>query len=191
MIAVHVCKHACIHKYMLCVHACVCEIIFLNRIQTIWKCLYHKSASNHGTLGYFKSSLNRAAVKKRPKDDVNALLDFLTTVVNGHLVVAACRVLGISHPDSHVQLPRNIQSSSKDVQLEYICSISRHVVKELMYSSARSCFLTVLMNQPMEFITMPVCCVIMVHSLWSFVMHGLRAIATMSFDAGDFSYPTL
>lgn len=104
--------------------------LFCFHIQTIWKCLYHKSAMNHGTLGFFKSKLNRSAVKKCPKDDVNASLDFLTTVVNGHLLGCACNVLGISSLDSHVDVPSSIRSSSRDVKLEYISSIAREVVQK-------------------------------------------------------------
>ena len=53
------------------------------------KCLYNKSSLNHGTLGFFKSKLNRMAVKKMPKDDVDACLDFLLTLVHGNLLATA------------------------------------------------------------------------------------------------------
>ena len=119
---------------MFSAHTCKCNVNacnhpFIFHIQTIWKCLYQKSGLNHGTLGFFKCKLNLSAVKKNPKDDVNASLGFLTTVVNGHLLGCACNVLGISTLDSHVDVPGSIRSSSRDVKLEYISSIARKVVK--------------------------------------------------------------
>ena len=54
--------------------------------QVIWKQLYKQSsASDHGTLGFFRCKLNRTTVSTDVKKDVNAALDFLLTVVKGHL----------------------------------------------------------------------------------------------------------
>ena len=59
-------------------------------------CLFGNTSRDHGTLGYFKSLLNRTPVKNDPKKDVNATLDFNLTIVRGHLLAVACKVLGVT-----------------------------------------------------------------------------------------------
>ena len=67
----------------------------------MWKQLYKQSsARDHGTLGFFKTDV---------KKDVNATLDFLLTVVKGHLLAVTCEVLGITKLDSKVNLPLNVK----------------------------------------------------------------------------------
>lgn len=91
-------------------------IIVMYVIQVIWKHLYQQSSKGHGTLGFFQSLLNRRTVKKDPKAAVDASLEFITTVVTGHVIGSACEVLDIATPDARVELPltvvRAIQNSS-------------------------------------------------------------------------------
>ncbi len=55
-------------------------------------------------------------------------LDFFLTVVKGHLVAAACDILGISSPDSPLQLPSGIIKGTLEQQSSFVTSISTKVV---------------------------------------------------------------
>lgn len=97
-------------------------------MQVIWKTLYGQTSQDHGTLGYFKSLLNRTTVKNEPKQSVNACLDFFTTVVKGHILAVACEVLEVRNLDSPLQLPPGLQESSPERQISFIKSIAVQVV---------------------------------------------------------------
>lgn len=96
----------------------------------IWKNLYSQSSRDHGTLGHFKSLLNRASVSKDPKKDVNSTVDFLLTVVRGHLLAIACMVLGVRKLDAPVNLPPFLEKSSKAHQYSYLQTIATQVVNK-------------------------------------------------------------
>ncbi len=96
----------------------------------IWKCLFGLSSRDHGSLGYFKSLLNRTPVKKDPKKNVNTSLDFLLTVIKGHLLAAACQILGVTKLDSPLKLPPGIQRSSKAQQYEFLKTTATQVVEK-------------------------------------------------------------
>lgn len=96
----------------------------------IWRSLYSQSSKDHGTLGYFKSLLNRITVKKDPKKAVDATLEFLRTVVTGHFLACACQLLGITELDSHVQLPPGILKSSSGQQQAYVRRLATQVVEQ-------------------------------------------------------------
>lgn len=53
----------------------------------MWKLLYGKSSGDHGTLAYFRNHLRRIAVTGDPKKDVNACVDFISTVMNSTMPV--------------------------------------------------------------------------------------------------------
>lgn len=95
----------------------------------IWKTLYSHSTRDHGTLGYFQSLLNRYNVKN-PKKEVDASIDFFLTVVKGHFLACACKILGITSLDSRVALPPQIYKATIDQQRAYIVSIARQVVHQ-------------------------------------------------------------
>ena len=98
-------------------------------LQVIWKTLYSRSSRDHGTLAYFQSLLNRYSVKN-PKKEVDDSLDFLLTIVKGHFLACACRVLGITALNSRVTLPPGIYKVSINQQREYITSIAKQVVHQ-------------------------------------------------------------
>ena len=66
---------------------------------------------------------------KDVKKDVNATLDFLLTVVKGHLLAAACEILGITKLDSHVPLPPNVKHGQASDKFAYVRSIASQVVE--------------------------------------------------------------
>lgn len=60
---------------------------------------------------------------------MNTTLDFLLTVVKGHLLTVACEILGITKLDSKVSLPPNVKhGEAKDKNL-YIRSLASQVVE--------------------------------------------------------------
>ena len=96
----------------------------------IWKRLCNQSsARDHGTLGFFRSKLNQIKVTKDVKKDVNATLDFLLTVVKGHLLAAACEILGITKLDSHIPLPPQVKYGQASDKNMYVQSIASQVVE--------------------------------------------------------------
>lgn len=94
----------------------------------IWKSLYCQSSSDHGTLGYFQSLLNRKTIKGDPKKAVDATLEFLRTVVAGHFLACACEELGITRLDAHAHLPPGIYQSGLEQQKSYIRKLAYQVV---------------------------------------------------------------
>ena len=97
--------------------------------QLVWKALYCQTSRDHGTLGYFRSKLNRIPVTKDPKKDLNATLDFFLTVEKGHLVAAACKVLGVDSK-SPLQLPPDLHKCTKDEQWRFVESVASQVVEK-------------------------------------------------------------
>lgn len=102
-------------------HSLVC-------MQVIWKTLYGQTSRDHGTLGYFKSLLNRTTVKNDPKKEVNASLEFLLTVVKGHILAVACEVLGVTKLDSPLQLPPGLREGDSQSQLSFLRRLALQVV---------------------------------------------------------------
>ena len=96
--------------------------------QVIWKTLYGQTSRDHGTLGYFKSLLNRTTVKNDPKKEVNASLEFLLTVVKGHILAVACEVLGVTKLDSPLQLPPGLREGDSQSQLSFLRRLALQVV---------------------------------------------------------------
>ena len=96
----------------------------------IWKHLYGKSSADHGTLSYFRSLLNRKTVTSNPKKAVDANINFLVTVVKGHLLASACEELGIANPDDSISLPLTIQRASVQRKWEYISHLANQIVEK-------------------------------------------------------------
>ena len=96
----------------------------------MWKTLYGKSARDHGTLGYFRSLLNRNTVTTDAKKAVDANLEFLCTVVKGHFLASACRVCGVTKLDSKLPLPPGIIQADREQQLRYVRRIASQVVED-------------------------------------------------------------
>lgn len=98
-------------------------------LQVVWKRLYGKSSRDHGTLNYFRALLNRRTVTSNPKKAVDANIEFIITVVKGHLLAYACELLGITTLDEHVELPQRICHASVKRQWGYICKLASQVVE--------------------------------------------------------------
>lgn len=101
-------------------------------LQVAWKNLYGKSASDHGTLCYFKSLLRRTTVTSDVKKAVDANVEFLLTVFKGHVLAKACEILEISTLDGVIHLPPALTHSSSPAsqQLQFVKSIASKIVKE-------------------------------------------------------------
>ena len=72
--------------------------------------------------------MNRIAITKDPKKNVNACIDFINTVVKGHYVACACEVLGISSVDEPPVFPPGIHKASDAQKLSFVTQIARLVV---------------------------------------------------------------
>ncbi len=94
-----------------------------------WKAEYGKSSGDHGTLAFFRSCLNRIAVTKEPKKDVNACIDFISAVVKGHFLACACDLFGVSSIDEPLVLPPGIHKASDAEKLAFISRLARMVVE--------------------------------------------------------------
>ena len=80
------------------------KILFIEDVllQIIWKYFYSlKSSAEHGTLYQIRNLLNRVNVPKRPKKNFDACEDFLCTVVEGLLLTASLKVLGMNSLDDN------------------------------------------------------------------------------------------
>ena len=64
-----------------------------------------ESASDHGTLCYFKSLLRHTTVACDVKKAVDAMVEFLLTVFKGHALAKAWEILEISTLDGVIHLP--------------------------------------------------------------------------------------
>ena len=69
-------------------------------------------------------------MKTDPKKAVDANLELLSTVVKGHILAAACNVIGIANLESKVLLPQGILKAPAHVRLGFIYDIAEKVVKE-------------------------------------------------------------
>lgn len=94
--------------------------------------MYGKSASNHGTLGYFKSLLRRTTVTSDVKKAVDANTEFLSVVFKGHILAKACEILEISSLSDPVHLPPALthKSTPPSQQLRYVQRIATQIVME-------------------------------------------------------------
>ena len=95
-------------------------------MQVWWKAECGKSSGGHGTLAFFRSRLNRIAVTKELKKDVNACIDFISTVMKGHFLACACGILGVTSLDGPLTLPPGLHAVE---QLTFIYDISKIVVE--------------------------------------------------------------
>ena len=111
-----------------CQHTCVHYMISIVIIQIIWKKCYTASSRDHGTLGHFCSLLGRLPKAKKPKDNMNACVDILFTVLKGHFIASACKKLGITKcTDS----PPNFPSLKKrEEKFAFITELARQVVED-------------------------------------------------------------
>ena len=98
-------------------------------MQVWWKAEYGKSSGDHGTLAFFRSRLNRIGVTKELKRDVNACIDFISTVVKGHFLTCVCGILGVTSLDEPLTLPPGLHKASAVEQLTFINDISKIVVE--------------------------------------------------------------
>ena len=93
------------------------NIYIAHYLQGLWKKLFCASSSDHGTLNQMYSLLGRLAAAKNPKSDMNACVDALMTVLNGHYIAikliqlspSVCHQLKWGQFSSH--LPSLINSS--------------------------------------------------------------------------------
>ena len=98
-------------------------------VQVWWKAEYGKSSGDHGTLAFFRSRLNRIAVTKELKKDVNACIGFISTVMKGHFLACACGILGVTSLDGQLTLLPGLHKASAVEQLTFINNISKIVVE--------------------------------------------------------------
>ena len=90
------------------------------------------SASDHGTLWYFKSLLRCTTVTSDVKKAVDANVEFLMTVFKGHILAKACKILEISTLDDSIPLPLTLTHStaSKNQQFKFVKNIASKIVKK-------------------------------------------------------------
>lgn len=62
---------------------------------------------------------------------MNATIDFLETVVQGHWIACGCDILGISNPDDAVNLPAGLKKKTPSEKLQFVEGIARKVVDKL------------------------------------------------------------
>ena len=99
----------------------------------IWSLFYSTSSSSeHGTLYQLRNLINRRNVVAKPMKDFNACDDFFITVLTGHIIAAAMKVL---HIDSPSGIPEgalfnagNLWMESKEERQSVIESISSEIV---------------------------------------------------------------
>ena len=94
------------------------NIYIAHYLQGLWKKLFCASSSDHGTLNQMYSLLGRLPAAKNPKSDMNACVDALMTVLNGHYIAMACSVLKIEKPDdplTNVPDPKNTTLQEKQL----------------------------------------------------------------------------
>ena len=120
----------CISKIIYQIKTYYFPIICMYSLQMMWKVLYGKSASDHGTLAFFRSYLRRIPVTADPKKDINACVDLIYTVMKGHILAAACEVLKVTQLEDSPVLPSGLQSADKQSQLTYICDIAQAVAEK-------------------------------------------------------------
>ena len=64
-----------------------------------------------------------------PKKDVNACIDFITTVVKGHFLACACDVLGVTCIREPMVFPTSLLTASNVEKLAFINRIAKEVVE--------------------------------------------------------------
>ena len=102
----------------------------------IWKTLYKKSATSHGTLMFFRNKLNRTSLSKDVKKHVDATIDLIYTVVKGHWVACACDILGISTAEGIVVIPEELKKAKPIDQCKFVSEIASKVVERLTLVSS-------------------------------------------------------
>lgn len=104
------------------------RVILCSILQLTWKKLFKSSSRDHGTLGHFCSLLRRLPAAKKPKDEVNACVDILLTILKGHYIAAACSILGISAPD---ETPKSVPTlTTHQSKMKFIAELSQQVVEQ-------------------------------------------------------------
>ena len=76
-----------------------------------------KSCKNHSTLGYFCSMLGRMPNANDHKKDMNACTDALFTVLKGHYVACACKILQLQDPTAKCPSVDALEGKSKMAKL--------------------------------------------------------------------------
>lgn len=94
----------------------------------MWKTLYGKSSGDHGTLAFFRNHLRRIPVTSDAKKDINACVDLIYTVMQGHILASACNILKISTLEECPILPSDLKAARKSEQLAFICDIAQQIV---------------------------------------------------------------
>ena len=94
-----------------------------------WKAEYGNSPAEHGTLAFFRSRLHRLAVSKDPRKEVDACVDFITTVVKGHFLACACTLFGVNSTSEPLVLPPGIHDASATEKKAFISRMARMVVE--------------------------------------------------------------
>lgn len=95
----------------------------------MWNTLYGKSAGDHGTLAFFRSKLRRISVTAYPKNDINACVDLIYTVMKGHILAAACDILKVSGLDGVPAIPAGLKTAGKPEKLAFISDIAQAVTE--------------------------------------------------------------
>ena len=73
--------------------------------QVIWSLFYSTSSSSeHGTLYQLRNLINRRNVVATPMKDFIACDDFFITVLTGHIIAAAMKVLHINSPSEYLKV---------------------------------------------------------------------------------------
>ena len=74
------------------------------------------------TWSFLQSPTMFTSSKKKTKDDMNACVNNLLTVLKGHYVAAACSILGISVPD---EIPKNLPNlTTHKNRMKFIAELS-------------------------------------------------------------------
>ena len=87
-----------------------------------------KSCKNHGTLGYFCSMLGRMPNANNPKKDMNACTDVLFTVLKGHYVAYACKILQLQDPTADCHTVDSLEGKSRETKLAFLEKLSLDVI---------------------------------------------------------------
>ena len=101
----------------------------------MWKKCYAVSSRDHGTLGHFCSLLGRLPKAKKPKENMNACVDILFTVLKGYYIASACKKLGIANGND---IPPNFPSiKSREEKYAYRTKLARQVVEDTTINQGR------------------------------------------------------
>ena len=126
------------------------KILFIEDVllQIIWKYFYSlKSSAEHGTLYQIRNLLNRVNVPKRPKKNFDACEDFLCTVVEGLLLTASLKVLGMNSLDDNpksdlVPDPENLWTETAEKRSSLIMQICSKILETVVLMTAQSHVMT-------------------------------------------------